>query len=198
MGMVLGLVAIEDENIAKVLADPPLIWKVVAPEDPDMYEAERGEQNVSWFSKLFGKKSEATRDTADIGQPVEETELDKSWHGIHYLLTKTAWEGEPPLNFIILGGQEVGEIDVGYGTARAFRSDAVQEINSALGEITNETLRERFDPGDMMKLEIYPEIWDRDPNDDDTFGYCAEYFDDLKGFVGRTADRHLGMIIYIS
>src|SRR5215203_4027303 len=62
---------------------------------------------------------------AEIPSPVEEIDLDKSWHGIHYLLTKTAWAGEPPLSFLVLGGAEVGDIDVGYGTARAFRSDEV-------------------------------------------------------------------------
>lgn len=28
----------------------------------------------------------------------------------------------------------------------------------------------------MVKKEIYPEIWDRDPKDDDTLGYLIEYY----------------------
>jgi hypothetical protein len=45
-----------------------------------------------------------------------ELDGDKAWHGIHFLLTGTAGEGTPPLDFIVRGGQEVGDIDVGYMT----------------------------------------------------------------------------------
>uniref|UniRef100_B8HYY4 Uncharacterized protein n=1 Tax=Cyanothece sp. (strain PCC 7425 / ATCC 29141) TaxID=395961 RepID=B8HYY4_CYAP4 len=34
--------------------------------------------------------------------------LEKSWHGLHYVLTGSAEDGEAPLNFI-LHGREVGE-----------------------------------------------------------------------------------------
>ncbi len=50
----------------------------------------------------------------------------------------------------------------------------------------------------MMKLQIYPEIWDRDPAEDDSFGYCAEYFSSLKSFVEDAAKRRMGLLVYIS
>jgi hypothetical protein len=200
MGMVLGLAATDDETIEKLFADPPLIWKFLAPDDPEIYDGARKEQTGGGlFARMFGRKPIAPPvEVAEMPRPVEEIDLDKSWHGIHYLLTKTGWEGEPPLNFLILGGEEVGSIDVGYGTARAFRSDEVSRIHEALQHIDGETLRSRFDPADMMGLEIYPEIWDRDPADDDTFGYCAEYFDDLKNFLARTTEAKLGLVISLS
>lgn len=200
MGMVLGLAATDDKTIGKLLSDPPLILKFLASYDPAMYEEARRDQRGGWlFAKIFGKKAkDPPVKVAEIPLPVEEMDLDKSWHGIHYLLTKTAWEGEPPLNFLVLGGEEVGDIDVGYGTARAFRSHEVREIHDALRPISAETLRSRFDPTDMMRLEIYPEIWDRNPTDDDTFGYCAEYFDDLKNFLSRAAVANQGMIVFVS
>lgn len=43
----------------------------------------------------------------------EEVDIDKAWHGLHYLLTGTAWEGAPPLNFLAAGGREVGEVESG-------------------------------------------------------------------------------------
>lgn len=200
MGMVLGLAATDDETIAKFLADPPLIWKFLAPDDPEMYEEARKEQRGGWlFAKIFGRKTkDPPVEVSEIPLPVEEIDLDKSWHGIHYLLTKTAWEGEPPLNFLVLGGEEVGDIDVGYGTARAFRSEEVRKIHEALQPVDSETLRSRFDPAEMTELEIYPQIWDRDLGDDDTYGYCAEYFNDLKAFMSRAVDRDLGIVIYLS
>ena len=200
MGMVLGLAATNDETIEKLLADSPLIWKLLAPDEPEMYEQARIEQKGGGlFARIFGRKLTAPPvEAAEIPRPVEEIDLDKSWHGIHYLLTKTAWEGEPPLSFLVLSGAEIGDIDVGYGPARAFRSDEVRRIHEALQPINEETLRSRFDPADMMSLEIYPEIWDRDPADDDTFGYCAEYFDDLKNFLARTTEADLGLVISLS
>lgn len=199
MGMVLGLVATDDETIAKLLADPPLIWKLLAPDDPAIYEEARGDgRGRSFFGRLFGRKSEDPALGVEIAVPTEEIDLDKSWHGIHYLLTGTAWEGEPPLNFLLLGGEEVGGIDVGYGTARAFRSDEVRAINEALRPIDADALRSRFDPAEMVELDIYPNIWDRASEEDDLFGYCAEYFDDLKNFASRTGDSGCGMVVSLS
>ena len=153
----------------------------------------------SWFSKLFGKpKAVVPEPPANIEPPKSETDLDKAWHGIHYMLTKSAWEGEPPLNFLVLGGTEIGDIDVGYGPARAINSEGVREIHEELSKISEEELRSRFDPAEMTKLDVYPDIWDRDPAEDDTFGYCAEYFRTLKEFVADAAERNLGLIIYLS
>jgi hypothetical protein len=49
----------------------------------------------------------------------------------------------------------------------------------------------------MLALEIYPEIWNRDPSDDDTLGYLLEYFDFLKAFVAGAASRRLGLIVWV-
>ena len=197
MSMCLGICAIDDSSIEKLLRDPPLVWKVLAPDDPEMYGSSRG-QSASWFSKFFGKAKSPTQQPEEIAPPESETDLDKAWHGIHYLLTKSAWEGEPPLNFLVLGGSPIGDIDVGYGPARAITSAGVQEIHAALSMISEDDLRSRFDPAEMTRLDVYPDIWDRDTAEDDTFGYCAEYFGTLKDFVASAADRNLGLLIYLS
>lgn len=126
-------------------------------------------------------------------------DLDKAWHGIHFLLTGEAWSGTPPLDFIVSGGRDVGdEEDIGYGPARAFSSVDVAEVAAALDPITPDTLRERFDGERMMGAEIYPAIWDRDPADDDTLGYLVEYFGLMKPFITQAAARRLGMLVYIN
>jgi hypothetical protein len=104
----------------------------------------------------------------------------------------------PPLDFIIAGGQEVGDVDVGYGPARALRNAELKETVAALDPISAEILRERFDPPQMMKLGIYPEIWDRDPAEDDTLAYLVEYFEMLKPFLARGAASGLGVLIYVN
>ena len=125
---------------------------------------------------------------------VEEFELDKAWHALHYLLTGSAWEGEPPLNFICQGGQEVGDIDTGYGPARALGADEVQDIANALEGIDADALAQRFDPEEMEKLDIYPSIWGSEP-EADALEFCTASFTAMKDFIDRTAERGYGMLI---
>ena len=43
MGKYLSLYSIRDETFSAVQADPPLVWKIVSADDPEMYEAARRE-----------------------------------------------------------------------------------------------------------------------------------------------------------
>ncbi len=198
--MYLAMFTLSDEHVRKVLADPPLIWKVVEQDDGEAYERARHGKPVGFLARLFGSRKETKPPHQEFmlaDGEVENADLDKAWHGIHYLLTQTAWEGEAPLNFLLCGGATVGDIEVGYGPARAFSAAEVKAISGALRPIDVSFLRARFNPAEMMSLDIYPQIWDRDPADDDTFGYCAEYFDSLKSFVDKASERDLGLIIYL-
>jgi hypothetical protein len=76
-------------------------------------------------------------------QASEPLRIDKSWHGIHFLLTGSAWGGKPPLSNAVLGGKEFGQ-DLGYGPARYLTPDQVKEVAAALDEITEATLRAQF------------------------------------------------------
>lgn len=202
MGMILGLKTLGKENQDKVQQDPAFIWRVLAPDDPEAYQAATQSRRQGLFSRLFGRKSDADEDEvpeiAYAPHEGEETDLDKSWHGLHYLLTQTAWEGRWPHNFLLAGGRVAGEVDVGYGPARLMSVDETLQIHQMLQSIDEAWLRSRFNPQHMMQLEIYPEIWDRDPADDDTLGYCLEYFEILKDFVAAAAQHQLGMVVYLS
>jgi Domain of unknown function (DUF1877) len=130
--------------------------------------------------------------------PSDEEDVDKAWHGIHFLLTGSAWGGEPPLNFLVSGGREIGDVDVGYGPARGFTSAEVAEISQALGQISSDDLRGRFDGKRLMDAEIYPEIWDRDPAEDDTVGYLVANFDSMKALLQRAATKSSGLLVYLN
>src|SRR5205809_3698611 len=69
---------------------------------------------------LFGEP-ETYEDRSDL-------DVDKAWHGLHFLLTGAANEERPPLDFLVTGGEEIGDEDVGYGPARAYHSLQVREI----------------------------------------------------------------------
>src|SRR5581483_3826445 len=81
-------------------------------------------------------------------------ELDKAWHGVHYVLSGTVEPGESLLSHAVLGGTEIGEDFSGYGPARFFTVAEVAELALALAEA-----EPHFDAQRMNELEIYPFGW---------------------------------------
>jgi hypothetical protein len=134
----------------------------------------------------------------DDGDAHADLDVDKAWHGIHFLLTGTAWEGEPPLDFVVRGGREVGDVDVGYGPARVFASTEVRAIDAALRPLTREVLAQRFDPAAMSRLEVYPSIWDRPREEDDTLEYVLEYYESLREFIAGAAREGEALVVYLN
>ncbi len=136
------------------------------------------------------------------GATFVELDLDEAWHGIHFLLTGTAVEGQAPLDFLERGGREVGDIetggDLGYGPARCFSAEQVRAIAQALAPIGEEALRARFDPERMRMLEIYPDIWDGQQGEKDPLGYVLSYYAELKTFLARVAALQHGMVLVLS
>jgi hypothetical protein len=129
--------------------------------------------------------------------PFADFDADKAWHAIHFLLTGSAWEGDPPLNFIATGGTPIGE-DLGYGPARALSSAEVKILANALEPLSAEQLSQRFDPEAMMAQDIYPAIWDRPVEEDDTLAYVVEIYTDLRQFIIDTAREGNALLIVIS
>jgi len=198
--MCTGLVLLGDANIERVLADPPLIWRVVAPDDPDAYEMARAAAaKPSFLGRLFGRnRRAAATDLVTEPPEMETTDLDKAWHGIHYLLTGTAGEGASPLHFIASGGRDVGDEEIGIGPARVFRSDEVVRIRDALVKVDDVQLRARFDPAEMTRQDVYPDIWSRDPEDDNALGYVMEYVAVLRAFVDKAVAARVGLVVYLT
>jgi hypothetical protein len=132
----------------------------------------------------FDRAALGTRRGAASGKAVS---LQKAWHGLHFLLTGSAWEGTGPLAFIASGGEEVPGSDHGYGPARLFSPEETTEINSALSEIDDAELWSRFNPEEMTGQEIYPDIWD-EPEEDLKEEYLM-YFNELKKLIAAAAAR---------
>jgi len=198
--MCLALHSDSDKNINKILEQPELIWRLIASDDPDIYEETIKENTKSGFlSKLFGKKAPNEIEIPNLdfvdGENVDD-DLDKSWQGIHYCLNKTAYDAKPPMDFITLGGVVAGDIEVGYGPARLFDSKMVKEIHHCLLKISETEISANYNPEEMDKLDIYPNIWERDG--DEGLEYISEYYVNLKKFISNCNNHNLGMAIYIS
>lgn len=200
MGMCLALHSVSDNNIKKILESPSLIWRLLAPDDPEIYIETVKENSGGLLAKLFGKKNSGEEiPVPDLdfveGENIDD-DLDKSWHGIHYCLNKTEYEAEPPMDFIIDGGELAGNIEVGYGPARLIDSKTVKDIHERISKISVEQLRENYNPEEMEKLDIYPNIWVRE--NEEGFEYIADYFETLKSFITHCSKHNLGMAVYLS
>lgn len=162
---------------------------------------------VAYFTALSPQQLEELEDDPDDieaflfpadgdEEPPNTVDVDKIWHGIHYLLTGSAGEGTDPLAQAILGGKPVGE-DLGYGPARVLRPDKVAAVATALAAVTPDDLRERFDPEDMEAQQIYLAEAFAD-NSEEEIGYLLDGFATLQAFYRDAAARGDAVIQWIA
>jgi len=118
--------------------------------------------------------------------------LEKSWHGLHYLLTGNASGGEGPLAFLMADGEQIGEDD---DPVRWFAPEAALRIHQALSGISDETLWSRFDADEMTEQCIYPVIWDED--EEELKEEYLAYYHELKQVVAAAAESGQGLLVSI-
>lgn len=140
---------------------------------------------------------ESTFDFLESGEG-NQIDLDKAWHGIHFLLADSAWEGKLPAATLMLGGRPIGDVDVGYGPARSLSPDEVRAFHDHVAAISADAFDARFDAQKMLDAKIYPEIWDRDLNGEpDGRPYVNGYFQILKDFLARAVQQGDGVILWV-
>lgn len=117
--------------------------------------------------------------------------LEKAWHGLHYLLTGEAWEGEGPLAFLLAGSNELDEDE--ESPIRWIGPSETRQVHQALSNVSDEILWSRFDASEMEELEIYPGIWDED--EEDLKEEYLSYFHELKQIVATAEKTGQGLIL---
>ncbi|PSK67919.1 hypothetical protein B0E53_00190 [Micromonospora sp. MH33] len=166
MGMVLIGRRVSAEELAALRADPTAVDAL-----------------------LYGDLND---DEAEMPEP--ELDLDKAWHGIHYLLTGTDWQIGEGAGAAILGGAEIGQ-DGGYGPPRLLDQDTVRAVATALDALDVEVLRARFDPDAMSAAEIYPDIW---TNGTDELDYLMSHYTELRRFYHAAAANDQAVLLVIT
>jgi hypothetical protein len=121
-------------------------------------------------------------------------DVDKAWHGIHFMLTGDAWGGGPPLCNVVLGGTEIGD-DIGYGPARYITADEVRAAADVLRELPSKEFARRFDSAAMSENEIYPEIWDEVQ---ESLDYLMSNYELVRDYYSAAASKGNAMLKYLS
>ena len=198
MGMTCSLRRLTSADIDDLIKDPAKLDRVMGFDTGPPVREVRPKGILGFLLRLTPVTiSEVDPDAPESSFEIDpETMLDieKSWHGLHFLFTGTSDGGTPPACYVLKGGEDVDD----EGLARALRPKDVKRFAEFLDEMTPETLTKRFDARRMMALQIYPEIWDRDPAEDDTLDWLLSYFVELKAFVRRAADAGDGLVIFTS
>jgi hypothetical protein len=103
-----------------------------------------------------GRAAELVED--EPPDPKRGVDLDTAWHGIHWLLTGTAYDAETATGQAIFGGEPIGP-DLGNGKAHLIDAPTVRKISAALDNLTAAELGERIDVDAMQAADIYPGFW---------------------------------------
>lgn len=128
--------------------------------------------------------------------------IDKTWHGINFLLTGEPF-GEPPLSWVIFGNHSVGGEDnqllfgISHIGLRYLVPDEVVEVANALSSISNEDLANRFSPEAMEAAEIYPQgIWE--VQREVALNYLLYYYPEVVKFYQNAASQKKAVLLYVT
>ncbi|MGI4760735.1 MAG: YfbM family protein [Janthinobacterium lividum] len=149
--------------------------------------------------EAFLSKPDEVLDFVDSDVPAtDELDIEKAWHGLHFMLTGTAWEGVEPVCYLLSGGEQIGneeEHDVGYGPARGIRASKVQNFANAISVITEQNFANLYDGQKMAALELYPRGWEEEPAE--MQNWLTSSFNSLQEFVKQAAQKKKALLIYL-
>lgn len=129
-------------------------------------------------------QSEAALYSALAGeQSSDRLFLEKSWHGIHWLLAKSASSTDQPLSKLIMGGTPVG-IQLPYGQARLHTVAEVKKFAALLEHVDVDVIAKNYDVEAMDAAHIYPEGWGDEP---DNLNILKSFFVELRAFYIKAA-----------
>lgn len=198
-GMVWTARAIDPALVSALKSDNHLLRETLFGEPPEAFTEKLKKEGYVQFGpanqKLMDElRAWAEQRKAQVGDT--EVDLDKAWHGIHYLLTGSAEPNGTLASKVIMGGTDIGP-DQGYGPAQLLMPDEVKAIAQLLERTTPDMLRKRFKPKEMTRLDIYPGvIWERDG--EQALGYVLDKYKRLVAFYKRAADRAQAVVFAIT
>lgn len=183
MGITCTLKSANEEQLLILRRNPKLV--------PVFFGDESWEEPASFWRRLFRGRTAIPANLLEQADCME-IELEKSWHGLHFLFTGTAEGGDLPAAFLLKGGDGLGS----SGNRVVSAADA-RRFKDFVHSLSEDELRSRFDPERMTQLRIYPEeIWRTEQ--DEAFDYLLEYFEILWAFTRDVVDENLGYVLRIS
>ncbi len=210
MGMRLQYVSVPDSAAGRLRSDPDLAPSLLMDDGFDKMPPALAKQLEAQMAAmgLGGKFPRLVRGDSDsddrgdrsagagvVRSDAVRGELEKSWHGLHFVLTGRADDAPAPLGYLLSGGEEVGE-DLGYGSARFLNSSQVKALRDALRPFDEAEFDRRFDVKAMERAQLYPNCWDEDR--DDLLEEFDSYLRELQRDLDATVAAGEGLLIAIT
>ncbi len=125
------------------------------------------------------------------GHPGISLQLDKSWHGLHFLVTGRAYGGEPPLAWAVRGKGEYRVGDIGSYVS----ASEVVAVASALAAVDGEAILQRLRAGGEETRNLYSV---GDLSDAHVHGHYLNLFCELREFYAEAARRGTAVLCWIA
>ena len=120
-------------------------------------------------------------------------DLDKSWDGISFILSKKQISKHP--SFLKVGGVEIKGIDHGYGPARVFNVQETRELYNAFKATNFDKARSGLTVKNFVAAETYP--FNADESDQQAFEYLKPHWQALEEFLHSTASKGRCIMVYL-
>lgn len=187
MSMLFDLRRVSKEQAESLVNDPSDVFFFLHGDEP--YKPLKG-----FFSKLLDLKPTQKQKRA-WDSPPEGTVLglDKNWHVIHYLFSRTPWEGPLP-QASLLSGSELGRVNVGYGPARILTPQQIEAFRDFLDALDKDKYASGVTGTELEQNQIYgayPEWSQEDAN------YLWEYVEALKSFFSNAKANEEYIVMYL-
>lgn len=186
MGISCIAYAISDANIARVLADPPLVWRLVEPGDEGLYLAEIGHATDT-------PNAPAPEVPSLVYNGYERylLDLDQIWDGLGTCLKACA----PRMPCFFDDAQPLSPIDVGYGPVLYHKAGTMARIARACSAIRETDLLVALHEADFAGVYL-EDVWERR---DSAIATCLkDGLAEFRAFAEFTALHKLGAVIHMS
>ena len=181
---------------------PPRIRQMLAQLPDEMREYVAGSVLVDiqksglgdTFSQLAAdaakRFSDSGLDSSDVGEILD---IEKAWHGLHFLLTGTQWQPTDPPGNVVMGGKEIGD-DLGYGPARFLNPNETSAAAMALEQVSEQELEASFNAEAFKAADIYAGHWD----DPEELQWIMDAFRRVKSYFSEAARLSHGMLMFVT
>ncbi len=177
--------------MALILADPPLVWRVLDTESDVSYLKQlAADSRPSILQRLLSARRATPQPKSLIftDEELRELDVDKAWDGLRLCIKQCAPEAPDFFN----GDGKIGSFEIGYGPALFAKNETISEFSSALEGIDEADLLDKLKSADFDGVYLSG-VWKR--QDEEARSYLLENFRELHAFTKHcVAHQHAAIL----
>lgn len=131
----------------------------------------------------------------DIERFPEQT-VEKTWNAIEFILDRLAESNRIPWTAPLTEGEKTGAA-FHYGDCWYRTPAEVKQIAETLGALSKEDFKKGYMPQVMAKYNVYPDIWDREGEEEENFEYVWYWYEAMVKFYQEAAANGEGVLLHL-